>query len=42
MRALDSFLAGEVLRQHVSAGEGDSVLRALPEHIRELLSAEDS
>jgi uncharacterized protein (DUF2267 family) len=34
--------AGRVLRQHVSAGEGDSVLRALPQHIRELLSAEDS
>ena len=33
--------AGRVLRQHVSAGQGDSVLRALPEHIRELLSADD-
>ena len=34
--------AGRVLRQHVSTGEGDSVLRALPQHLRELLSAEDS
>jgi uncharacterized protein (DUF2267 family) len=34
--------AGRVLRRHVSAGEGESVLRALPEHLRELLSAEDS
>ncbi len=34
--------AWRVLRQHVSVGEGDSVLRALPQHIRELLSAEDS
>ena len=33
---------GRVLRQHVSAGEDDSVLRALPQPLRELLSAEDS
>ncbi|MGP0034624.1 MAG: DUF2267 domain-containing protein [Solirubrobacteraceae bacterium] len=33
---------GRVLRQHVSTGEGASVLRALPQHIRELLSAGDS
>jgi uncharacterized protein (DUF2267 family) len=32
--------AGRVLRQHVSTGEGDSVLRALPQHLRELLSPE--
>jgi uncharacterized protein (DUF2267 family) len=34
--------AGRVLRQHVSGGEGDSILRALPQHVRQLLSAEDS
>jgi len=34
--------AARVLRRHVSTGEGDSLLRALPQHIRELLSAEDS
>jgi uncharacterized protein (DUF2267 family) len=34
--------ASRVLRHHVSAGEGDSVLHALPQHLRELLSAEDS
>ena len=33
--------ASRVLRRHVSAGEGDSVLHALPQHLRELLSAED-
>ena len=51
--ASDAGLAGEteasfaasaatrVLRRHVSAGEGDSVLNALPQHLRELLGAED-
>jgi uncharacterized protein (DUF2267 family) len=34
--------ASRVMRRHVSAGEGDSVLRALPHHLRELLGAEDS
>jgi uncharacterized protein (DUF2267 family) len=33
--------ASRVLRRHISAGEGDSILRALPQHLRELLSAED-
>jgi uncharacterized protein (DUF2267 family) len=33
--------ASRVLRRHVSAGEGDSVLHALPQHLRELLVAED-
>ena len=33
--------ASRVLRRHVSAGEGDSVLNALPQHLRELLGAED-
>jgi uncharacterized protein (DUF2267 family) len=33
--------ASRVLRRHVSAGEGDSVVQALPQHLRELLSAED-
>jgi uncharacterized protein (DUF2267 family) len=32
--------ASRVLRRHVSAGEGDSVLNALPQHLRELLGAE--
>jgi uncharacterized protein (DUF2267 family) len=31
--------ASRVLRRHISAGEGDSVLRALPPHLRDLLSA---
>ena len=34
--------ASRVLRRHVSPGEGESVLRALPQHLRELLGAEDS
>ena len=34
--------ASRVLRRHVSAGEGDSVLNALPQHLRELLGAEDT
>jgi len=34
--------ASRVMRRHVSTGEGDSVLRALPRHLRELLGAEDS
>ena len=34
--------ANRVLRRHVSPGEGESVLRALPQHLRELLGAEDS
>jgi uncharacterized protein (DUF2267 family) len=34
--------ASRVLRRHVSAGEGDSVLHALPHHLRELLGAEHS
>ncbi len=34
--------ANRVLRRHISAGEGDSILHALPQHLRELLSAEDS
>ncbi len=34
--------ASRVLRRHVSAGEGDSVLHALPHHLRELLGAERS
>ena len=34
--------ASRVLRRHVSVGEGDSVLHALPQHLRELLSADDS
>jgi uncharacterized protein (DUF2267 family) len=33
--------ASRVLRRHVSLGEGDSVLNALPQHLRELLGAED-
>jgi len=32
---------GRVLRQHVSVGEGASVLRTLPQQVRVLLSAED-
>jgi uncharacterized protein (DUF2267 family) len=31
--------ASRVLRRHVSAGEGEDVLHALPAHIRELLAA---
>jgi len=34
--------ASRVMRRHVSTGEGDSVLRALPRHLRELLGAKDS
>jgi uncharacterized protein (DUF2267 family) len=30
-----------VLQRHVSGGEGDNVLHALPPHLRELLGAED-
>ena len=33
--------ASRVLRQHVSAGEGDNILHALPQHLRELLSAQE-
>jgi uncharacterized protein (DUF2267 family) len=33
--------ASRVLRRHVSAGDGDSVLNALPQHLRELLGAAD-
>jgi uncharacterized protein (DUF2267 family) len=33
--------ASRVLRRHVSAGEGDTVLNALPQHLRQLLGAED-
>ena len=32
--------ASRVLRRHVSAGEGDHLLNALPQHLRELLGAE--
>jgi uncharacterized protein (DUF2267 family) len=32
--------ASRVLRRHVSAGEGNGVLRALPQHLRDLLSAD--
>jgi len=31
-----------VLRHHVSAGEGEKVLRALPQHLRELLGTESA
>jgi uncharacterized protein (DUF2267 family) len=31
-----------VLRRHISVGAGDSILRALPQHLRELLTPEDS
>jgi uncharacterized protein (DUF2267 family) len=34
--------ANRVLDRHVSAGEGASVLHALPQHIRELLGGEGS
>ena len=34
--------ASRVLRRHVSPGEGDSVLRTLPQHLRELLGSEDA
>ena len=34
--------ASRVLRRHISVGEGDGILRALPQHLRELLSPEDS
>jgi uncharacterized protein (DUF2267 family) len=33
--------ASRVLRRHVSTGEGDSVLNALPQPLRELVSADD-
>ncbi|MGZ4239827.1 MAG: DUF2267 domain-containing protein [Solirubrobacteraceae bacterium] len=33
--------ANRVLDRHVSAGEAESVLRALPHHIRELLSRQE-
>ncbi|HTX46451.1 MAG TPA: DUF2267 domain-containing protein [Solirubrobacteraceae bacterium] len=33
--------AKRVLRRHVSAGEADSVLGALPEHLRRFLSSEN-
>jgi uncharacterized protein (DUF2267 family) len=33
--------ASRVLRHHVSAGEGDNILHTLPQHLRELLSAEE-
>jgi uncharacterized protein (DUF2267 family) len=32
--------ASRVMRRHVSAGEGEGVLRALPHHLRELLGGE--
>lgn len=31
--------AGRVLRRHVTAGEGESVLHSLPHHLRELLDS---
>ncbi len=31
--------ASRVLRHHISAGEGDSVLHVLPHHVRELLGS---
>jgi uncharacterized protein (DUF2267 family) len=34
--------ASRVLRRHVSAGEGDSMLHALPQHLRELLGSQDA
>jgi uncharacterized protein (DUF2267 family) len=34
--------ASTVVRRHVSAGEGEDVLHALPAHIRELLASADS
>jgi uncharacterized protein (DUF2267 family) len=34
--------ASTVLRRHISAGEADSVLHQLPEHVRELLSASEA
>jgi len=33
--------ASRVVQRHVSGGEGDNVLHALPPHLRELLGAED-
>ena len=39
--SLATSAASRVLRRHVSAGEADSVLNALPQHLRELLAAED-
>lgn len=33
--------ASRVMRRHVSAGEGENVLRALPHHLRDLLGGED-
>jgi uncharacterized protein (DUF2267 family) len=33
--------ASRVLGRHVSSGEGDSVLHALPHHLREFLSSEN-
>ena len=34
--------ASRVLRRHVSPGEGDNVLNALPQHLRELLGPDDT
>lgn len=34
--------ASTVLRRHISAGENESVLHQLPEHVRELLSANEA
>jgi uncharacterized protein (DUF2267 family) len=34
--------ASRVPRRHISAGAGDGTLRALPQHLRELLTPEDS
>lgn len=34
--------ASTVLRHHISAGETESVLHQLPEHVRELLSASEA
>ena len=39
--SLAATAASRVLRRHISAGEGDSVLNALQQHLRELLGAED-
>lgn len=34
--------ASKVLRHHISAGESESVMHQLPEHVRELLSANEA
>jgi uncharacterized protein (DUF2267 family) len=34
--------AGRILRHHISAGETESVLHQLPEHVRELLGTSEA